>query len=169
MFLRSEYDVASKNERAPSAVLRALNARLSRFLSRFAMRFTALCATLDLTTGELRWSSGGHPPPCVVRDGRVIELDSGGPFLGLLADLEFPEWGHTLAPGDTVCILTDGLTEALDGRGKPIGEQRVYEIIEEAARAGAPLAAAVLRAVRGFAGTLQDDATLVAARWQPAA
>ena len=167
MFLRSEYEVASHSERSPGAVLRALNARMTRFLGRFAMRFTAACATLDLRTGELRWATAAHPPPCLVRDGAVVELETGGSFVGLVAEAEFPEHALALRPGDLLFVYTDGLSEALDAEGKPLGERRLYDRIANAVRAGVPVAQAALEAARTWAGQLQDDATLVAARWQP--
>jgi sigma-B regulation protein RsbU (phosphoserine phosphatase) len=166
MFLRSEYEVASHSERAPGAVLRALNARMIRFLGRFAMRFTAACWTLDLTSGELRWATAAHPPLCVVRDGHLVELETGGSFVGLAAEAEFPERVTTLRPGDLLVAYTDGLSEALDGTGKPLGERRLYDHIAAAAREGQPVGRAALEAASAWAGRLQDDATLVVVRWR---
>jgi sigma-B regulation protein RsbU (phosphoserine phosphatase) len=132
------------------------------------MRFTAACLSLDLRTGELRWATAAHPPPCLVRDGAVIELDTGGCFVGLVAEAEFPEHGLSLRPGDVLFVYTDGLSEALDAEGKTFGERRLYERIANAVRADVPIAQAALEAARTWAGQLQDDATLVAARWKPA-
>jgi sigma-B regulation protein RsbU (phosphoserine phosphatase) len=164
MFLRSEYEVASRAHAAPSEVLRALNVRMHRFHDRLTMRFTAVCMTVDLATGELRWSAAAHPPPCVVRAGEVVELPTGGPFVGLTGDAEFPEWRAMLAPGEAVCLHTDGISEALDRRGKPLGERRLYDALAAAEAAGGLLAAAALRVAQEWSGRPQDDATIVVAR-----
>lgn len=168
MFLRSEYDVASRDELSPGAVLRALNARMGRFHERLAMRFTAACLTLDLRTGHLRWSTAAHPAMCLVRDGTVTELDTGGTFVGLSAHAEFAEWSLSLRPGDSVCAFTDGLTEALDDEGRPLGERALYDALGRASRAGRALAAEALRAALDHAPTPRDDIAVVVATWRPA-
>ncbi len=167
MFLRSEYDVASRDELSPSAVLRALNARMRRFHERLAMRFTAACLTLDLRTGHLRWSCAAHPAMCLVRDGVVTELDTGGTFVGLVPDAEFVEWSLSMRPDDAVCVFTDGLTEALDGAGRPLGESALYEALGRASRARQPLAAEALRVALDHAGTPRDDIAVVVTTWRP--
>ena len=53
MFLRSEYEVASRSEVSPARLLATLNERLVRFVGRFHMHFTALAMILDLGTGTL--------------------------------------------------------------------------------------------------------------------
>jgi PAS domain S-box-containing protein len=164
MFLRSEYEVASRAHASPAEVLRELNVRMTRFHDRLTMRFTAVCMTLDLVSGELRWSAAAHPPPCVVRGGEVLELDTGGPFVGLTSDAEFPEWRYLLEPGEAICLYTDGISEALDASGRPLGERRLYDALAAAERAGEPLAAAALGAARAHAGKSQDDATILVAR-----
>ena len=168
MFLRSEYDVAAQGERSPAMVLRALNSRMLRFGERILMRFTAICLTVDLRTGVVTWATAAHPGPVVLRDGEVIELESGGTFVGLVEGAEFFEHTAQLQPGDTICAYSDGLTEALDRGGKPLGEARVHAALEAARGAGESLAAAALEAVTGGIGDAQDDVVLLAARWSPA-
>ncbi len=169
MFLRSEYDVASRDELSPSAVLRALNARMGRFHERLAMRFTAACLTLDLRTGHLRWSSAAHPAMCLVRDGIVTELDTGGTFVGLVADAEFAEWSMSLRPDDSICAFTDGLAEALDDEGRPLGERALYDALSRASSGRQSLTAEALRAALDHAPTPRDDIAVVVATWRPTA
>ncbi len=168
MFLRSEYDVASNAARSPAAVLRALNARMTRFSDRLVMRFTAVCMTLDLGTGELVWATAAHPSPCLLRGGRVRELETGGTLVGLVADADFPEFSTRIEPGETVCLVTDGLTEALGPDGKPFGEERLFQALARAQAAGQPLADAALEAVQAYAGEPRDDSILLAATWRRA-
>jgi sigma-B regulation protein RsbU (phosphoserine phosphatase) len=168
MFLRSEYEVASRSGLSPGRLLAALNARLARFVGRFHMHFTAVAMTLDLGSGRLVWASAGHPAPYLVRGGVPRELETGGSFVGLVPGVEFPEWATRLEPGDTVCLRTDGITEALAKEGGPFVDAGLREALADAVRTGAPIGAAVLDAARRFAGALDDDATLLAATWRPA-
>jgi serine phosphatase RsbU (regulator of sigma subunit) len=168
MLLRGEYEAAREVSERPGGVLAALNARILTYYGGVGMRFTALCADLDVETGELRWSSAAHPAPLRVAGGDVTELATGGPFVGIAADAQFPEWSVRLAPGDAVCLITDGITEAPGAGGEQLGEARLADALAAADRAGAPLAAAVSRAVDAFVGAagLADDATVLAVRWR---
>jgi sigma-B regulation protein RsbU (phosphoserine phosphatase) len=166
MFLRSEYEVASRSELSPGRLLTALNARLNRFVGRLHMHFTAVAMTLDLSSGRLRWATAAHPAPYLVHDGAPRELETGGSFVGLVPYAEFPEWSAELAPGDTVCLVTDGITEAMRNRATFL-DAGLRDALAEAVRTGAPIGATVLAAARDFAGVLNDDATLLAATWRP--
>ncbi|WP_443050308.1 PP2C family protein-serine/threonine phosphatase [Streptomyces sp. NBC_00286] len=67
----------------------------------------------DGDSWRLHWSTAGHLPPLVVRtDGRTryLQAEPGVP-LGVDARLHRPDHTHTLAPGDTVLLFTDGLVE----------------------------------------------------------
>jgi serine phosphatase RsbU (regulator of sigma subunit) len=71
-----------------------------------------------------------------------------------------------IAPGDTLVIFSDGVTEAQDARGQEFGEDRLVETVRTT-QAGpvASLPAAILAAVEEFTGTAhEDDLTLVVAR-----
>ena len=104
-----------------------------------------------------------------MRDGEVIELETGGSFVGLTADAEFPEWSVSLRAGDAVCVFSDGLSEALDAQGRTFGERRLYDAIAAASRAGLPLAAEALRAALAHSASPRDDIACVVATWRPTA
>ncbi|ADP81139.1 SpoIIE family protein phosphatase [Pseudofrankia inefficax] len=74
---------------------------------------TVFCATLDPATGELVYSSAGHPPPILVRaDGTTTTLEGGrGIPLGLRADRQRGEDSHVIAARSTLLLYTDGLVE----------------------------------------------------------
>ncbi|TRW81190.1 SpoIIE family protein phosphatase [Mycolicibacterium sp. 018/SC-01/001] len=93
-------------------------AALSR-LDRFAVRLpgaqctTAVCVILDPATGELVYSSAGHPPPVLVHaDGSVDVLDGGHAIaLGIRTDRPRPEARAVVPAGATLMLYTDGLVE----------------------------------------------------------
>jgi len=78
---------------------------------------TTLVAVYDPLHGALTYSSAGHPPALLRRakTGKVIRLsDAGGPVLGPLDDITYPEATVPIGPGDVVIMYTDGLVEHLD-------------------------------------------------------
>lgn len=133
---------------------------------------SAILAELDRATGQLRWISAGHPPPLLLRAGKVIKsLEAeantplGVPFqVGEVTPTE--EW---LEPGDTVLLYTDGLPEARLANGEFFGTERLGEFIERESAAGYT-APETLRRLRNAVlqhqhGDLQDDATALLFQW----
>ncbi|OXM62899.1 PP2C family protein-serine/threonine phosphatase [Amycolatopsis vastitatis] len=131
---------------------------------------TAVLVELDLTTGRLRYINAGHPHPLVMRAGKIVKPLAAGRCLPLglgLGDLQVGE--ETLEPEDWLVLYTDGVTEARDHTGEFFGEPRLRDFLRREAAAGNPppetarrLTKAVLRHQNG---TLQDDATVLLARW----
>ena len=115
--LRSACRALLLEKSSPSAVL----AGLDRFAARLpgADCTTAFCAVLTLSTGELVYSSAGHPPAIIVQaDGSTEMLESGQGFpLTIRADQKRPEASITMPPRSTLLLYTDGLVER---RGDPI-------------------------------------------------
>jgi len=96
---------------SPGAAL----AGMDRFASRLpgAQCTTAVCAVLDPGTGELVYSSAGHPPPILVHaDGTSQMLDEGRTIaLGVRPDWSRPEAHVTMPARATLLLYTDGLVE----------------------------------------------------------
>ena len=94
---------------------RAALAGLDRFAARLpgAECTTVVCAVLNPDTGELAYSSAGHPPPILVDgDGTSRTLDDGHTIpLGLRPDRPRPEARDTVPAHATLLLYTDGLVE----------------------------------------------------------
>ena len=76
--------------------------------------FVTICfGVLDRRDGTLSYCNAGHTTGAVVRDGgTVVALPPTGPIVGAIPNLEFGQAELGLAPGDSLFLYTDGLTEA---------------------------------------------------------
>ena len=87
----------------------------------------------------------------------------GGQVLGLLADAASRSVTLRLAPGDTLLLYTDGLTEARTGRGARYDEQALRGFLTTRAPITAPDAVAAVRTLLdGFGDGLDDDTAVLA-------
>ena len=126
-----------------------------------------LFGTLDPATGTARLVNAGHEDPFVLRaDGALddMRLEGGPPFC--ITNYPWPVEPLTLAPGDTLVLVTDGVTEAQDGAGHLFGRERLAAALRTAPSSPSALIAHVLAAVRTFEAGVpaSDDLTLLAIR-----
>ncbi|MEU6313649.1 PP2C family protein-serine/threonine phosphatase [Streptomyces sp. NPDC047014] len=153
----------------------AIDRTLARWIPDRLM--TAFIADLDTHTGQLTWINCAHPPPLLVREGRVLprilertpELPLG---LGFHAQRP-PRLHHErLQPGDRVLLYSDGVTEARSPAGDLFGEQRLADAVIRSMSEGAPSPEALRRLIQNLlahqSSRLRDDATLMLAEWHPA-
>jgi phosphoserine phosphatase RsbU/P len=149
-------------------------ARLLTTIDRFMFEATAAYhyATLffgryDEPTRTLVYANCGHNPPLLIRAGGEIEwLAPTAPAVGL-----FPTWTCAtgdvrLAPGDTLIVYSDGVTEAMADDEEMFGDERLLEIALGLRAAPVDeVVATIVREVERFSGSVQeDDLTLVVAR-----
>ena len=109
--LRSACQALLLQNTDPAQTLTALD----RFAAQLpgAMCATVFCGILDPATGELAYSSAGHPPAVVTRpDGTTDLLDQGRSRpLGVFSRNGRPEAHYTVPPRATLLLYTDGLVE----------------------------------------------------------
>ncbi|MEU7501440.1 SpoIIE family protein phosphatase [Streptomyces griseofuscus] len=115
----------------------------------------------------VRLASGGHPPALVLRDdGRTDYLHTpGGLLVGVLPTAPFSTAQTTLAPGDTLLLYTDGLTEARTGptREHMFGDDALRAFATDHAPATPQqLITALTGLLEGFGDGLDDDTALLA-------
>jgi PAS domain S-box-containing protein len=143
--------------------------QLMRVLNEVALRTnghptaTAVCAHFDASDHLLRWTSAGHLPTLLLRNGRARLLESPpNLLLGAVPAIDYQESQVELHTGDLMLLFTDGLIErrhaSLDDA--LVALSRTMEGLDAAgdleAQADALLAAA--------AGDTGDDASLVLVR-----
>jgi sigma-B regulation protein RsbU (phosphoserine phosphatase) len=153
---------------APEQLLATLNDRLCAG-NDTNLFVTLFCGFLDVDTGVLRYSNGGHCPPMLLAGGVASLLPiPKGVLVGAFPGLRFGAMETVLAPGDTLLCYTDGVTEAANAAGEEFSEERCLQLLS-AWHADEALPAALDRlrlAVSSHTGqaALDDDCTMLAIR-----
>jgi hypothetical protein len=131
---------------------------------------TGVLCEVDLEVGRLRYVVAGHPHPLILRQGKVVKRLDGGtrPLFGLpTAELTVGE--ESLQRGDWLVLFSDGIIEARDSEGREFGMDRLVHFLQREAASGLPPPETVRRLVRAVMAhqddVLQDDATVLLARW----
>jgi serine phosphatase RsbU (regulator of sigma subunit) len=134
---------------------------------------TGVVAQLDLDSGLLRWVNAGHPPPLVLRGGKLVkmlELRPSTPLGVPFGESAVAVGEEALEPGDRVLLYTDGVTEARTATGDFFTAERLAEFLERQAAAGLPTPETLRRLqhaiLRYQEGQLQDDATALLVEWR---
>ena len=141
----------------PSEVCRRLNQHLHQVTdaSKFATFFYGEWNTAER---RLRYVNAGHNTPILLGSLSGRQLAEGGFPLGMFPSAEFQTGEVMLRSGDVLVLYSDGITEATSSGGEEFGETRLQAEIEK--HAGKPLSeiqAAILEAVRRWAGDEPDD------------
>lgn len=163
-----------------STVLRARDADLGAVLSQSnvevardnagALFVTLFAGVLDLRNGRLDYCNAGQENPWRVRTGAegLSRLrDGGGPPLCVVDGFDYRAAHVQLQRNDLLCIVSDGVTEAHDRRGRLYGTPRVETILARVQSAPAAVVA-LCDDVKGFAEGAEpaDDMTVLAVQWR---
>jgi len=158
---------------APGALLRPAEALKSVnrhfYQSTAAERFATLFFGLyDDRTRKLRYVNCAHVAPLLARESGQIEVL--GPTATMIG--AFKNWNCTeevvaLAPGDTLVVYSDGVTEAgIDHHTEEFGEERLRRVVAQKRSAPAKeLVQSIVDEVSHFSGASRsDDVTVMALR-----
>lgn len=132
---------------------------------------TAFAGILDTRTGMLEFCNAGHEPPFARRPGgKLVRLvHAGGPPLCVIENYAYPVAHRQSAAGEWICLVTDGVTEAMNVSGAMYGVARLQAVLHSLPEGIAPagLLAAVRADVSRFVGSAEpsDDLTLLCVRW----
>ncbi len=126
---------------------------------------TLFLGILDTQTGELRYSSAGHPDMLVRRASAEIEtLRAGSSPLGIYPDAVWKPRGAELQADDLLVLFTDGVIEARHN-GEMFGEKRLEALVKSKRIAAEQLPHVILDRVLAFSeGMLQDDVAILTLR-----
>lgn len=162
--LRSTFRTLAREGHEPARLVERFSATLhdewlgSPYVTCFAGRF-------ETEGHRLTYTNAGHPAGLIVGAGDTRSLDRGGPPAGMLPAVRYDQEAVDLRAGDVCVIVTDGVTEALEGDARPLPE-----VVSSSARQGTGSARDICRALaaraeqgRGPVGVEQweDDRTVV--------
>ena len=156
-----------RHDPEPGAILANLNATIfevsdaKTFVTFAYARFNPRSRTADLVTA-------GHPPILHRRQGstEITQIRSTkNPALGMRRDVTF-EAGTELrySPGDSLLMYTDGVLEALNGKGEQFGPERLARVFSLAKGSPQEIVRSISEVVRAFAGnrvSYEDDVSIV--------
>lgn len=168
--IRSLFRMVSQKEDNPSRVLRVLNEELCRG-NDSNMFVTFFMGCLDLYSGELRFANAGHDKPFLLSDDIVLLPTKANLPLAVFPDTHFEEQSLTFAPGMTLVMYTDGLTEAKNLNRKAFGREGVLDVLRACRSGVAPqeIVSSLSEAAHRFAGEApqSDDLTMLVLRFDP--
>ncbi|MBV8241684.1 MAG: SpoIIE family protein phosphatase [Hyphomicrobiales bacterium] len=133
------------------------------------MFVTLFFAMLRPGSGDLEFCNAGHNAPYRL-NGQGLEVIEGakGIILGVRPDAVYTTGRTSLAPGESIYVFTDGVTEAADQQGELFAEARLEAVLRAAGgcSTAAEIVTSVADAVRGFVGNAlaSDDITMLAVR-----
>lgn len=160
------------SEAATERSLADFMARLNDFL--FTVSLPTQFATAALFRMEagrqLVYANAAHPPFLLHNreSGRTQLLEQPSNLLGAMPNMLFEEHSVTVAPGDTLFVYTDGLTDRINDQGDFYSIDRVAAVLEQ--KPDADLASvydAIYSDVSGFSATeeFKDDIAFVVTRF----
>lgn len=154
---------------SPLAVIEGVNRALCQDNPQ-SMFVTLVCGSIDLADGKVTLAHGGHPSPLRLSGGVAAFLDWPiGSVPGVMEDLPFAATTLHLAPGETLLLYTDGVTEAKNTAGEMFGDDRLRRAAAGAMHLPAEaLDGAIRDAVDAYATGVEpfDDLTLLALRYR---
>src|SRR5262245_5191326 len=158
----------------PGWLLTQLNSEFTGILKQTGtlVFVTVLYCVINVTTGNVRFSRAGHPPPLRARrssgevQSMIIGGDSAGPAIGIIPNAPFKTTEARLEAGDFLLFFTDGIIEVESQDGSQFGIEGLRESVRSNLyQSTESLLDAVVSDVYKFGNStvLTDDACLVAA------
>ncbi|MEP6715323.1 MAG: SpoIIE family protein phosphatase [Terriglobia bacterium] len=117
---------------SPRECLQVVN-RVLAPQGRGQMYVTLFYGILDLSSGSLLWTVGGHSPPWLLpASGPPRQLEGPRGFLvGMFPEADFDTTEVMLQRGDTILVHTDGITDAANPAGETFGKARLNKLLLE--------------------------------------
>ena len=129
--LKFTFQTDASGEPSPEAIVSRINERFCRILKQDDF-ITLCCAILDTKTLSVALARAGHPPPFLYRPAEhtILKLEPSGPPVGLDREAIYERRQVEWNPGDVLFFYTDGVTEALLGKGETGGLDEVVLKLE---------------------------------------
>ncbi|MCK4760801.1 MAG: serine/threonine-protein phosphatase [Candidatus Aminicenantes bacterium] len=119
---------------------------------------------LEPNSGRISLLNAGHPPPLIIREGKIQPTGKGNIGLGIRADTRYKTKDISLEQEDFLIVYSDGVSEAQDEKDEFFGTERLLRILSETADLSAvEVGEKILTAVENFVGEAprHDDLSLM--------
>ena len=165
----SQFRTVSRYLSQPEEIMMAINDQIAEGNEKH-MFVTMFIGCLDLKTGHLAYSCGGHNPPLLI--GQSIEQLPVAQKLpvGVISGMKYEMQETQIASGTTLLLYTDGLTEAKNANSELFGGDRMTKTVERLLSEGEATPKSIIcgltDAVKAFAADAEqsDDLTMMAIR-----
>jgi sigma-B regulation protein RsbU (phosphoserine phosphatase) len=136
--------------------------------SRLTTKFVSLFYGELETGGIFIYCNAGHNAPFVLHGIKVEYLQPGGPVLGPTPDATYVRGFTKLAPGDLMCLYSDGIVEAHDVHDREFGMARLLRVVRQNREKSAQeIGQEVLAKVAKWGREGEDDRTVVIVKAVP--
>jgi sigma-B regulation protein RsbU (phosphoserine phosphatase) len=165
--LMSQLHAILRTLTATNLPAQALVERASRIFCETTMSTffaTLICGRAD-SSGGIELCNAGHCPALARQQGKVARLEATGVPIGMFCDGRYSTRQVRLAPGETLFLYTDGVSEARSRTNEEYGETRLIEFLtQNPDLAPEALICACLDDLNGFRSgqPLLDDLTIMA-------
>lgn len=92
---------------------------------------TIFFGVLQISTGEIQYTNGGHNPPLIIKKNGEIEwlIGKGNIIVGVMDDADYITEKLLLEPGDCLFLYTDGVTEAMNEMNELFSDNRLKDVL----------------------------------------
>jgi sigma-B regulation protein RsbU (phosphoserine phosphatase) len=127
---------------------------------------TLFYGVLDGRNRRFTYCNAGHPPALILREGKIIELNSDSMVLGVDPEEKYIQSLVDLQVGDTLLLYTDGLTDAMNFQQERFGKQRIIDAFTQDGPTAEAVIENILWSMRKFTGIAKptDDVTMIVAK-----
>lgn len=170
MLLRS---IAMRTDAGPGEILTLANNELCRENPE-SLFVTLLIGIVDVRTGCVNLVNAGHDAPWRISKAGQVErvpspATSGGPPICIFDDFVYTAQQVQMKPDESLCLVTDGVTEAMNSARSLYGAERLTTLLAQNSANASPaiLMQQVQDDVARFVDGAEaaDDITVVILRW----
>jgi serine phosphatase RsbU (regulator of sigma subunit) len=132
VFTSGAFAAEAKQSTSPAEILTRLNRSICSH-SRRGHFVAFLLVAIDQQSRRLTFANAGQTRPILKSGGAVQSLDSVGVHfpLGMKEDSVYEERTVQLQPGDTLFLLTDGFTDAMNSQQEMFGTESIERLLKE--------------------------------------
>ncbi|MBN1799445.1 MAG: SpoIIE family protein phosphatase [Spirochaetales bacterium] len=115
---------------SPKEVITELNKRFY-FNAAENPFFSIVYGVINVRTGKTKLARAGHTYPILLKkDGKLIQIDEGGPAIGIFPEMKLDEYIFTFEPGERLIMYSDGLVDVRNHKQEHFTLQRLLDFLK---------------------------------------